>query len=407
MQFDLVIKGGHVIDSLAGHNCVLDVAIKRDRIAAVDTHIPAEAAFRVIDAAGQLVTPGLIDLHTHIYRGVTYWGVHADSIAARTGVTTWLDVGSAGAYTLPGFREFIAKPAHVRILALLNISTIGLVARNYELANLEYCDVPTFCRVANRNRDLVYGVKVRMGTPTVGAHGITPLVRARQAADACNLPLMVHIAVAPPTVDEILAYLRPGDILTHCFTGQTMRLIDDQGAIRETARKAWDAGVIMDIGHGAGSFSFTSAEALINAGYTPHVISTDVHQESIHGPMFDMPTVLSKFLALGMSLPAVVAAATSTPAEVLGMRGQIGTLMPGAWADIALFRLHQGQYPFYDIHGMQRTGSQLLANTLTIVGGQPLPLQLPEVPAPWIDLSEFQQELIARGHTPAEFIRLG
>jgi dihydroorotase len=404
MRFDLLIKGGEVLDAAAGYNGRLDVAINRDRIAAVAPAIPTESAHRVIDAHGQLVTPGLIDLHTHIYRGATYWGVNADIIGARSGVTTWLDVGSAGAFTLPGFREFIVRPARVRIFALLNISSIGLVARNYELANLEYCDVRLFQRVADLNRDLVLGVKVRMGTPTVGAHGIVPLERARQAADECGLPLMVHIAVAPPTVEEVLRFMRPGDILTHCFTGQTMRLLDDTGAVREAARQVRDAGIIMDIGHGAGSFSFTSAEALMASGYRPDTISSDVHQESVHGPMFDMPTVLSKFLCLGMSLPEVFATATTRPAEVLGMAGQIGTLAPGALADVALFRVQYGRFTFYDIHGQAREGDRLLHNTLTLVGGQPLPMEAEEAPAPWVEQTEFQRELVARGHTPAAFL---
>jgi dihydroorotase len=404
MRFDLLIKGGEVIDAAAGYTGRLDVAINRDRIAAVAPAIPADSAHRVIDAGGQLVTPGLIDMHTHVYRGATYWGVNADVVGARSGVTTWLDVGSAGAFTLPGFREFIVRPARVRIFALLNISTIGLVARNHELANLEYCDVELFRHVANLNRDLVLGVKVRMGTPTVGANGLVPLERARQAADECGLPLMVHIAIAPPSVEEVLRLMRPGDILTHCFTGQTMRLLDDAGAVREAARQARDAGIIMDIGHGAGSFSFASAETLMASGYRPDTISSDVHQESIHGPMFDMPTVLSKFLCLGMGLPDVLAAATTRPAEVLGMAGQIGTLAPGALADIALFRVQQGRFTFYDIHGQPREGDRLLHNTLTLVGGQSLPHQAEETPAPWIEQSEFQRELIARGHTPAVFL---
>jgi dihydroorotase len=400
-MFDLLIKNGLVIDPAAGYDGLLDVAIKRNRIAAVEANIPAEATFQVIDASEQIVTPGLIDLHTHIYRGATYWGINADVVGPRTGVTTWLDVGSAGAFNFPGFREFIVKPATVRIYAYLNISTIGLTAQNYELANLAYCDVPIFRRLADQHRDLIYGVKVRMGTPTVGTNGLLPLQRARQAADECALPLMVHIAVAPPTVEEVLAYLRPGDILTHCYTGQTMRLVDEHGAILDSARRAWQSGVIMDIGHGAGSFSFNSAEALIAAGYQPHVISTDIHQESIHGPMFDLPTVLSKFLHMGMSLPEVIRAATSRPAQVLGLEREIGSLAPGALADVALFRLHKGNFPLYDIHGQLREGGTLLRNTLTILNGRPLAPLADEPPAPWISLSELQQQIHARGHTPS------
>lgn len=400
-MFDLLIKGGEVVDPAAGYSGPLDVAIKRNRIAAVDRDIPAEAAFRVIDAIDQLVTPGLIDLHSHVYHSCTYWGVDADVVGSRTGVTTWLDVGSAGAMNLIGFREFIVKPSTVRIYALLNISSIGLTGSNYELANLNYCDTDLFKRMTDLNRDLVLGVKVRMGTPTVGEHGIEPLKRARRAADECELPLMVHIAERPPEAEEVLALMRPGDILTHCFTGLSMKIVDDEGRLFDFAKRAWDAGVIMDIGHGAGSFSFRTAEALLAAGRRPDVISTDIHQQSINGPMFDLPTCLSKFLAMGMPLPEVIRAATTRPAEVLGLAGEIGTLRPGALADIALFRLERGRFPFYDISGAMREGRELLRNTLTIVGGRLLAALPPDPPAPWIDLTDFQRELLERGHVPA------
>jgi len=399
VRFDLLIKGGEVVDPGAGYSGPLDVAIKRDRVAAVERDIPREAAFRVVDASGQLVTPGLVDLHTHVYQHCTYWGIKADPVASRTGVTTWLDVGSAGAMNLPGLREFIVKPAAVRIYALLNISLIGLTGPTYELANLAYCDVGLVQRLADLNRDLVLGVKARIDRDTVGANGIEPLRRARAAADACELPLMVHIAAGPPDIAEVLALLKPGDIVTHCSTGRSMKLVDEHGRILDLAKRAWDSGVVMDIGHGAGSFSFETAEALLAAGLKPDVISSDIHQLSVNGPMFDLPTCLSKFLALGMTLPEVIQAATARPAAVLGLP-DVGTLRPGARADVALFTLLPGRFPFYDVHMARREGTALLRNTLTIVGGRPLPPMPDEPMAPWIELTEEQRALIARGHTP-------
>lgn len=397
MRFDLLIKGGEVVDPGAGYGGRLDVAVTRDRIAAVDRDIPAESAFRVIDATDQLVTPGLVDLHTHVYAGSTYWGIQADPVAARTGVTTWADAGSAGAMTLPGFREYVARPARVRIYAFLNISYAGLAAPNHELAVLDYCDVALCERLANLNRDLVRGVKVRMGAPTVGANGLEPMRRARQAADALALPLMVHIGSGPPAVDDVLALMRPGDLLTHSLTSGTMRVIGANGRLLDSARRAFDAGVRIDIGHGAGGFSFETAEAVLAAGYRPYSISTDVHQLSVRGPMFDLPTCLGKFLLLGMTLPEVIEAATAHPAAALGLRGEVGTLSPGAYADVALFRLEEGTFPFYDTRRVLRQGRQRLRNTLTLVGGQPLPTLPTEPPAPWIQVNEFQRELAERG----------
>jgi dihydroorotase len=403
MKFDLLIKGGQVVDPGGGRSGRLDVAIKRNRIAALEPDIPAEAAFQVLDAAGQYVTPGLVDLHTHVYHHVTFWGIDPDPVAARSGVTTWLDVGSAGAFNWPGFREFVVKPAEPRIYGLLNISAIGLTAATGELANLDYCDVDLCCKLIDLHRDLILGVKARIDRNTIRASGIEPLRRARAAADRCELPLMVHIGIGPPAVAEVLELMRPGDILTHCFTGQTMRIIDERGRLLDDAKRAWDAGIIMDIGHGAGSFSFETAEALLGAGYRPDVISSDIHQLSINGPLFDLPTCLSKFLALGMTFPDVIRAATVRPAEVLGLQQEVGTLRPGALADVALFNLEQGRFPLYDIHMNMREGTQLIRNTLTIGNGRPLARLPGDAPAPWIELSESQRALIERGHTPDAF----
>lgn len=400
MHFDLLIKGGEVVDPGGGYRGQLDVGIKRNRIAAVEANIPQEAAFRVIDATGQVVTPGLVDLHTHVYHSATCWGIRADPVAARSGVTTWLDVGSAGAYNFPGFREFIVKPSVARIYALLNISSIGLTATTWELSNVNYMDVDLCCKLIDLNRDLILGVKVRIDINTTSGTGIEGLRRGRIAAEQCELPMMVHIGKGPPELSEILDLLRPGDILTHCFTGQSMRQIDDNGKILDVAKRAWDMGVVMDIGHGAGSFSFETAAAMIDGGYQPHVISSDIHQFSVHGPLFDMPTCMSKFLALGMSLSDTVAASTVRPAEVMGMQQEVGTLRPGSLADVALWKINEGDFTFYDIHMQPRQGKQLLTNTLTIINGREAVRSSDDPPMPWIELSENQRALIERGHTP-------
>lgn len=417
MRFDKLIKGGEVIDPAAGLVGKMDLAIKNKIIAAVDRNIPASTAAQTIEAEGCLVTPGLIDLHTHVFRGVTFWGIDAEATGARTGVTTWVDAGSAGAYTLPGFQEFIVEPAAVRIFSFLNIASIGLVGHNYELQNLAFSDADLFMRMFKLYPDLVLGAKVRMGTPTVGENGTEPLRRAKHAARACGLPLMVHIATGPPAITEILPLLEKGDVLTHCFTSQDMRIIDNRGKMLSVAQRAREAGVIFDLGHGSGSFAFSTAEPLIEAGQQPDVISTDIHQLSIDGPMFDLPTCLSKFLALGMSLPEVIHAATARPAQVIGLNAHLGTLRPGATADIALFKVKHGMFPFYDIEGSVRYGTELLVNALTIVDGEPLDrVQQPKA-APWMahDFkdeqnvfinTQLQEELRRRGHVPSAMTRV-
>lgn len=411
MRFDLLVKGGTVVDPANDRNEPLDVAVIRDRIAAVDRSIPSDAAFITVDAGGRYVTPGLIDMHTHVYRGVTYTGIDADAVASRSGVTTWIDAGSAGAMNIQGLREFIADRATVTILAFMNISCMGLIGPDYELHVIDYCDTDIFRRVVDRHRDFVVGVKVRIHKENVGANGIEPLRRARQAADDCELPLMVHIATSPPSIDAILEFLGKGDVLTHCCTGLSHRIVDDRGSLRDSARRAIERGVVLDIGHGAGSFSFEVAEQLLSADVIPDVISTDIHQLSINGPMYDLPTCMTKFLELGMTLEDVVRATTARPAAVLDLAHQAGSLSIGAAADIGVFALERGSFPLYDITMDRRDSSVLLRNTETIVAGRVLPPAPPPAPAPWIgpqpiwpdfeaELAAKQREVLDRGHTP-------
>ena len=400
MPFDLLVKGGEVVDPGSGRRGSYDIAVKRDRIAAVDRDIPAGAAARVIDATGKIVTPGLVDLHSHVFHGCSYWGVRPDPVASRSGVTTWIDAGSAGAMTLEGFREYIVKPAQARIYALLNISYIGLVGPDHELMNLNYCDIDVFRRIYDLNRDLVLGVKVRMMSSTVGEQGVKPLERARKAADECAVPMMMHIGYAPPSIDECLPFLKKGDILTHCFTGFDMRILGENGKLRNSARDAWERGVVMDIGHGTGAFVFEVAEPLIQQGYKPTVISTDIHQLSIHGPMYDLPTCMNKCLTLGMSVEEVVEAATSAPAKAVGLDDEVGSLKPGQVADIALFEIEKGTFRYYDVNTDMREGRERLRHSLTIVGGRPLEPLPEDPPAPWLSEDfvwpSFQASLVRR-----------
>jgi dihydroorotase len=388
--YDTMIVGGEVVDPGAGLQGALDVAIRDGRIAEVGPGLDRRAAREVIDATGQVVTPGLVDLHTHVYWGSTYWGIEADPVAARTGVTTWLDVGSSGAYSWPGFRRFIAEPSRTRIFALLNLSSIGLIAPTWEFANLDYCDLDLAETIIEANRDLILGVKARIDSNTTRGVGIRPLELARELADRVGLPLMVHIGSGPPTIDEVAPLLRPGDILTHCFTGGDMRIVDDAGRPNPAIMAVRDKGLILDIGHGTGSFSYRTAEAMLEAGVLPDVISSDIHQMAIQGPMFDLPTTLSKFLNLGLTLPQVIERATSRPAAAM-RRPELGSLRPGSAADIALFRLESGDYVFRDVQMQPRHGDTRLLNTLTMIDGAVLP-RMPERPLhPWAAIPEWQR----------------
>ena len=390
MNFDLVITGGEVLDPGSGLRGRMDVGIARGAIAAVDRSLPAEGAGARLDATGQIVTPGLFDLHTHLYWGATYWGVEPDPIAARTGVTSWLDAGTAGGYSFPGFRRYVIESSQARVFALLNLSAIGLIAPTYELANLDYCDLELARQIVDANRDVILGIKARMDANTTRGVGLEPLRLARKLADQVELPLMVHIGKAPPALDDIFTLLRPGDILTHCCTGQTNRILEPGGALKDFVRRAWDGGLILDVGHGTGSFSYEVAEQMLAAGLAPDIISTDVHQLSIQGPMFDLPTTLSKFLNLGMSLPDAVERATARPARAV-RRPDLATLKPGAPADVAVFRLESGSYTFHDVLMAARPGTVRLVNTATIRAGT-IMARRPERPlAPWAVRPEHQR----------------
>lgn len=390
-RFDLLIAGGTVIDPGGGHEGRLDVAITGDRIAAVERGIPREAAHRVIDATGKYVTPGLVDLHTHCYWGATYWGIEADPVAASTGVTTWLDVGSSGGYNFPAFRRFLIEPSPVRIYALLNISCIGLTAPTYELANPDYLDIELAAGIGEANRDVIVGIKARIDRNTTRGVGIEGLRRARAAADRLGAPLMVHIGHGPPPLEVIFSQLKPGDILTHCFTGGNHRIVNPDGKVRDFVKRLWDQGLILDIGHGTGSFSFEVAEAMLAQGLLPDVISTDIHQMSIQGPMFDMPTTLSKFLNLGMSLTEVIERATVRPARAIGLT-DLGTLTPGKPADVAVFELQEGEFTFYDVFVQPRRGTKRLVNAATVCRGKVLERVPPRPLQPWAALPKHQKQ---------------
>lgn len=305
-------------------------------------------------------------------------------------MTTWLDVGSAGAYSFPGFRRYVAEASRARAYSLLNLSSIGLIAPTWEFANLDYCDVELAARLVEANRDLILGIKARIDGRTTRGVGLRPLELARELADGLKLPLMVHIGSGPPTIGQVAALLRPGDILTHCFTGGDMRIVAPDRSLHAAIRALHERGLILDLGHGTGSFTYEVTEAALAQGLLPDVISSDIHQLSVQGPMFDLPTTLSKFLALGLSLPETIERATSRPAAAMG-RPDLGTLRPGSPADLALFRLEEGDYTFHDVAMVARRGTRRLVNTLTLVAGEPLP-RLPEPErAPWATLPPHQR----------------
>jgi dihydroorotase len=309
-----------------------------------------------------------------VFEGVSHYGIKPDPTCLAHGATTIVDAGSAGADTFLGFRRYVIEASATRILAQLNISAMGMISDSIgELDDLKWASVPRALEVIEKHRDVILGVKVRL---TVGqcvseATGLTPLFRAREAADAAGLPIMVHPqGAACESLDDILAVMKGGDILTHCFHGHTHGILDENGQIRPAARAARERGVVFDVGHGAGSFSWRVAETALAQDFAPTTISSDLHVYNVDGPVYDLATTVSKFLHLGLSLDDALAKVTAVPARVIGMADRLGTLAVGAWGDAVVFDLEEGAVELVDSKGERRTGHQRLVPRTVVKSGQ-------------------------------------
>ena len=372
-SFDLVLKGGRVLDERNGIDAVLDVAVASGRIAAVGKVLPTTGA-RIHDATGAIVAPGLIDIHTHVYHKATSLSVDPDMIARRAAITTLVDAGSAGAGNYDGFRDFVMARSPYRILAFLNISFAGIFGFDKglfvgEATQEDLLPVDRCVRKIEANRDRVIGVKVRIGGPATGDLGIGALELALEAAEAAGLPLMTHIGGPPPSYAEVVSMLRPGDILTHCYRPDPNSAIDLAGKILPAVLAARERGVLFDIAHGMGAFSYKTAEAALAAGFAPDLISSDVHVVCVDGPAYDLLHTMSKLINCGLPLTDVIGMATSRPALAM-RRPELGHLSVGAVADISVLRQLDSHFVFEDVVGVTRQGSTLLQPVACYLGGK-------------------------------------
>ena len=373
-NYELLIKNGTLIDAAQGIHARRDIGFANGHVAAVSDDIPISEAREVLDANGCFVTPGLIDLHVHVFYGVSHFGIEPDSTCLARGATTVVDAGSAGADTFPGFRKYVIDVSDTRILAQLNISSQGMLTQEIgELENPDYADVGKACRMIEAHRDIILGVKVRLTRESiVGARaGMLPLHRAREAADAAGLPLMVHPQDAwCQSIDDILAVMGKRDILTHCFHDMPCGILDENGKIRDSVHAALERGVIFDVGHGAGSFSWDVVNKAMAQGVEPTTISSDLHVYNVDGPVYDLVNVVNKFLYLGMPLDDALAKVTSVPADTILMPGEVGTLAVGAWGDAVVFELREGAFELVDARGQSRIGTQKLEPIVVVKSGR-------------------------------------
>jgi dihydroorotase len=373
MSFDLILRGGRIVDPSQNLDAVADLAFTNGKIAAIGDRIQAEDA-EIRDVSGYLVTPGLIDLHTHVYWGGTSLGVDADDFCRRSGVTTSVDTGSAGPGNFLGFRRHVIEQSKARILVFLHISFAGIfgfsksvmVGESEEMRLMAPRDAVA---VIESNRDVIVGVKVRVGRHASGTSGIAPLDIALEVAEIVGLPLMAHIDEPPPSYEDVLARLRPGDILTHCFRPFPNTPATVQGTVKPAVNAARRRGVLFDIGHGMGSFAFKTARTMLANDFKPDTISSDVHSLSIDGPAFDQVTTLSKMLCLGMPLSEVIAASTINAAMAL-KRLDLGSFRPGCIGDATVLSLREDRFDYVDATGEHLTGNQRLLAEASVLAGR-------------------------------------
>ena len=371
---DLILKGGRIIDPSQHLDSVADIGFAGGQVAAIGPDLAADSATQVRDVSGHIVTPGLIDLHTHVYWGGTSLGVDAEDFCRRSGVTTCIDTGSAGPGNFAGFRKHVIEPSAVRILAYLHVSFAGIYAYSRtvmvgESEELRLMAPSEAVEVADANRDVIVGIKVRVGQRASGRSGAAPLDIALQAAAEAGMPVMCHIDIPPPSYEEVLERLRPGDVLTHAFRPFPNAPIDHQGKIKDAVLRARQRGVKFDIGHGKGSFAFKTARGMLANGFYPDTISSDVHALCINGPAFDQVTTLSKFLCMGMPLPDVVAATTVNAAMAL-KRPDLGTLKVGSIGDATILSVRSGEFDYVDVVGEHMTGDKRIFSDGVVIAGR-------------------------------------
>ena len=379
-KFDLLIRNANVMDPSQGLAGKRDIGIRYGLIEAIEPSIAADRALRVMDAGGKLVTPGLIDLHCHTFPYGSAIGIPADELVAHQCTTTVVSAGDAGANNFAGFRRYAVPASRTRQFAFVHIAIAGLAGFPVpELFNIDYAQVEVAARAVAENADMVLGVKVRMSENVIARHGLEPLKRAIKACEMSGVPakVMCHIGGVADRelMSQILDLFRPGDVLTHCYSGAPNNAglgtnIVQDGKLLPAALAAKKRGIIFDIGHGGGSFDYTIAEAAIAQGCPPDTISSDVHVFSGNSPgMPYLPWVMSKMVGLGFTLPEVISMATAAPARVISRIPKHGTLQIGAPADLSILEIVEGPVSFVDTRENRREGKVFLRPSGTVVAG--------------------------------------
>ena len=374
--FDLLLVGGTVLNPATQTNQKLDVGITGTKVTAIQAQLPRSGAKRVIDVSGCYVTPGLIDFHVHSYWGVNPYGCNLDALCLATGVTTTMDAGSAGPINLLGFKKLVYEQSKTRMLGFVALAQHGVLNEPGELVNLGFADADGSAQAVADNRDIGVGIKVRLHKKAIGENSRGALRLALKAGEATGTPIMVHVGSTAIGMDEIADTLRPGDIITHCYTPQKPSIIDDQGKLLPPVRRAKERGVIFDVGHAGGHFDFNLVERAMGEGVVPDIISSDLHgrlSQPGFGVVGDLPTVLTKFLPMGLNFEQIIARCTVDAARVVGWQDRIGSLEVGREADIAVLQIVDDPVNLRDSVGAERLHKQRIAARWTIRAGEVYP----------------------------------
>ncbi len=382
-----LLKGGRLIDPASTRDGSFDIRVVDGKIEAIGANLVAGAA-SVIDAKGCVVTPGLIDVHLHLMKGLGAFGVDPDIFGVGSGVTTVVDAGSAGHTLLNVFRNYVTDNAKTRVLNYINLSTLGGVSGpGYSiLADPRLIDEAKIEQAVEANRDIIAGIKIMATGGALGAQGLKPLERARKLGDALKIPLLIHVGESwtkgaePVAIGDVLKYLVPGDIITHMFTVHPGGLLDGNGKLWPQVRDAKATGVLMDVGHGLHNLNFDVARKVLDQGLHPDGVSTDGHRGNRAGPVYDLPTTMAKLMALGFSLNQVVEMATANAAKLLGRTGQLGTLRVGDQAEISVLKIDDREWQALDSQKGMIPAKQTITPVYAIRGDmiyEPLPVERP------------------------------
>ncbi|SCY79080.1 amidohydrolase/deacetylase family metallohydrolase [Alkaliphilus peptidifermentans] len=370
MGKQVILKGGQLLDIYNNYRFhKKEILIENGLISEIADEIKSRKDSEVVHLDNQIIAPGFIDIHTHVYGDRTSLGVEADTVGVYSGCTTIFDAGSAGAKNFNDFKEQVIKNSRTRVISLINIAYTGLEEERFELADFKNINLAALRDIVKSNKNHIKGIKARASASTVGKLGIRPIEIAKEISSELGLPLVVHIGNLPPAIEDVLNLLNKGDVITHCFHGKENGLLNDNRHLRRETSKAIDRGVLFDIGHGTSSFNFNVAADAIKQNFYPDIISTDIYRQNYKGPVYSLALTINKMMALGLNIEACISKVTTVPALNFKL-DRIGMIKRGYMADFTVFNLIDKAVTLEDSDGNLLNNNKYLQVACTIKGGE-------------------------------------